>query len=326
MPKAKVVLLTTPAGRDRAEYTIGMAPPDLEVTFVDNTLPDEEKIPLCKDADAIMVVPPVVSVNLLKSCPNMKLLQTLGAGYEQLDIKGIDELGIPMAHNGLSHANAGAEQTIAMMISLCKKLMVQWHGVMNERRWRGDLTGFEMVEVSNKTVGIIGLGVQGRGVAKRLKGFDTRTIYYDRVEMPLEVQRELNVHPVPLEELLRQSDIVTLHVPLTPRTRKLIGEGELEMMKPTAFLINICRGLVIDQQALYQALKNRRIAGAALDVLEEEPPAPDDPLLELDNVLITPHVACFSQETSRRAAEFAYANIHRVLAGEPPDSLITPDY
>ena len=182
-----------------------------------------------------------------------------------------------------------------------------------------------MVEITNKTVGIVGLGRIGKHVAKRLKGFDTVTIYYDILDMPVEVQRELNAEPVSLEELLDRSDIVTLHVPLTRKTRGMIGERELEMMKPAAYLISTCRGPVVDEKALYWALMNGRIAGAGLDVMEQEPTPVDNPLFELDNVVITPHTAGFSHETNLRAAEFAYSNIVRVIAGKPPESLITPD-
>ncbi len=326
MPGAKVVCLATAAMKDRAEFTVSVAPPDLHVVWVDNGLSDEEKATLCKDADAIIAIPADVSVNLLRNCPKVKLIQGLSAGYDRLDVKAIGEMGIPIANNGGANAIAVSEQTIALMVSVCKRMMAQWHSAVQERRWRGDLTGLDMVEITNKTVGVVGLGRIGKQVAKRLKGFDTRTIYYDIVEMTQEVQEELNARPVSFEELLAQSDIVTLHVPLTPRTRGMIGERELDMMKATAFLINACRGPVVDERALYQALQNRRIAGAGLDVLEEEPTPSDNPLFKLDNVVITPHMAGFSYETSLRAADFAYSNIKRVIAGEPPESLITPDY
>jgi phosphoglycerate dehydrogenase-like enzyme len=146
------------------------------------------------------------------------------------------------------------------------------------------------------------------------------------VEIPQKTQDELNAQPVPFEELLRESDIVTLHVPLNRHTRHLISEGELGMMKPTAYLINACRGPVVDEKALYQALQRHQIAGAGLDVLEQEPTPEDNPLFELGNVVITPHMAGTSNETNLRAADFAYSNIQRVLAGNPPESLVTPDY
>ena len=324
MPRAKIVFLTT--SRERVELMVSMAPEDLEVTLVDNDLPDEEKVSLCRNADAIITLPADVPVNLLKNCPNVKLIQTLSAGYDRLDVQAIAEMGIPIANNGGANAIAVAEQTIALMISVCKKMMVQWHSAAQDRRWRGTLTGMDFVEVTNKTVGIIGLGRIGKQVAKRLTGFDTRTIYYDVVEMPLEVQQELRAAPVAFDELLHQSDIVTIHVPLTPRTRGMIGRPELQMMKPTAVLINASRGPTVDESALYLALKEGRIAGAGLDVLEEEPTPLDNPLFELENVVITPHMAGFSHETNLRSAEFAYSNIKRVLSGGTPESLITPDY
>ena len=321
---AKVAFLTTT--RERAEFMIGMAPPELEVTLVDSSLPDEEKILLCKDADVIVMLPAEGSVNLIRNCPKLKLIQTLSAGYDRLDVGAIGEMGIPIANNGGANAIAVAEQTIALMIAVSKKLMAQWHSAVNERLWRGDMTGMNMMEVTGKTVGIVGLGRIGKQVARRLKGFDTETIYYDIVEIPQDVQQDLNAHPVAFGELLGRSDIVSLHVPLTPRTRGMIGEGELEMMKSTAYLVSTCRGPVVDEAALYQALKNQRIAGAGLDVLEEEPTPVDNPLFELDNVVITPHLAGLTYETFVRSAEFAYANIRRVMAGQTPESLITPDY
>lgn len=323
MPSVKVVFLTST--RERGEVTKRLAPPDFEVVLVDNNLSDAEKIPLCKEADAIITVPAEVSVEVLRHCPKVKLIQTLSAGYDRLDLKAIGEMGIPIANNGGANAIAVAEQTIALMISVNKGMMRQWQNAAKERRWRQGLTGLHLVEVTGKTVGIVGLGRVGKQVAKRLKGFDTRTIYYDIVAIPLGVQREFNAQPVAFEELLRQSDIVTLHVPLSRRTRGMIGEKELAMMKPTAVLINACRGPVVNEKALYRALRAGRIAGAGLDVLEEEPTPSDNPLFQLDNVVITPHMAGWSDETNLRAAEFAFTNIRRVLGGQPPESLVTPE-
>lgn len=308
----------------RAEYITSLAPPGLEVALVDISLSDEAKVPLCQDADAI--ISSDVSVNLLKQCPKVKLIQTLSAGYDRLDLAAIGEMGIPIANNGGANAIAVSEQTIALMIAVSKKTMLHWETAMRRRQWRRGIPVAEMFEITNKTVGIVGLGRIGKQVARRLKGFDTRTLYYDIEEIPQKIQDELNAQPVPFEELLQESDIVTLHVPLNRHTRHMISERELGMMKPTAYLINACRGPVVDEKALCQALKQQRIAGAGLDVLEQEPAPVDNPLFELDNVIITPHMAGTSNETNLRAASFAYSNIQRVLAGNPPESLITPDY
>ena len=319
MPKARIAFVT--ALTERAEFIKSMAPADTQVTLVDNNLPHADQIELCRDADAI--ISSSISVDVLKECPNVKLIQTLSAGFDRLDVGNIGEMGIPIANNGGANAIAVSEQTIALMIAVSKKTMLHWDRAVRQRQWRGDLARFEMFEITNKTVGIVGLGRIGKHVAKRLKGFDTRTIYYDVVKIPEETQRELNAEPVAFEELLRESDIVSLHVPLNRQTRAMISHRELEMMKPTSYLINACRGPVIDEKALYQALKDGLIAGAGLDVLEKEPTPEDNPLFELENVVITPHMAGTSHETDLRAGDFAYSNIKRVLSGERPESLIT---
>ncbi len=323
MATTKIAFLTTM--KKRADYVIGLAPPGVEVTYVDNDMSDEEKLPLCRDADAIMVQPAVVSLDLLKHCPNVKLIQTLSAGYDRLDMEAIGEMGVPVANNGGGNSIAVAEHTIGLMISVGKRLMLQWNTAQNQRGWREGLQEVEQFEVTDKTVGIIGLGRIGKQVAKRLTGFDTRTIYYDTEEMPEDVQKDLKAEPVSLEYLLRESDIVTLHVPLSRQTRAMISDHELEIMKPTALLINACRGPVVDEQALHRALTSGQIAAAGLDVLEKEPTPEDNPLFALDNVVITPHMAGSSEETNERAATFAYANIRRAIAGETLESLVFPE-
>ena len=149
--------------------------------------------------------------------------------------------------------------------------------------------------------------------------------FYGVIDIPQDIQQELNATPVSYEELLRESDIITLHVPLTRRTRGMISDRELEMMKPTAFLVNCCRGPVVDEKALHRALSQGTIAAAGLDVLEEEPTPADNPLFDLDNVVITPHMAGPGEESTQRAVAFAYYNIGRVLAGETAESLVTPE-
>lgn len=319
MPEPKIAFVVAPT--ERANFVKSLAPPDMDVTLVDLSLSQSEKIELCKDADAI--ISSEVTVDVLKECPRVKIIQTLSAGFDRLDARTIGEMGIPIANNGGANSIAVSEQTIALMIAVSKKTMLHWDMAVRQRRWRGDLGSLPMFEITDKTVGIVGLGRVGKQVAKRLKGFDTRTIYYDVDNIPKETQSELNAEPVAFEELIRESDIITMHVPLNRQTRAMISHRELEAMKPTAYLINASRGPVVDEKALYQALQSGKIAGAGLDVLEEEPTPVDNPLFELDNVVITPHMAAASYETDLRASDFAYTNIRRVLAGETPQSLIT---
>lgn len=321
MPSWKIAYFSGVGGR--AEVMLAQAPDDLEVTVVDPALSEAEQIDLCRDADAI--ISSDISVNVLKECHNVKLIQTLSAGYDRLDLETILEMGIPVANNGGANAISVSEQTIALMISIGRNLMAQWDSTTRQRQWRGALYQTKLSELTDKTVGIVGLGRIGKHVAKRLTGFDTRTIYHEVIDIPQDIQRELKAEPVPLDELLETSDIVSLHVPLTRRTRGMMSDRQFEIMKPTAFLINACRGPVVDEAALYRALTEGKIAGAGLDVLEVEPTPPDNPLFDLDNVVITPHMAGQSVETALRAANFACANILRVLSGEEAESLVTPE-
>jgi len=180
------------------------------------------------------------------------------------------------------------------------------------------------MELKGKTLGIVGLGRIGRAVARKIGGFEMRILYYDIVRYE-DLERELGVEYVDLNTLLRESDIVTLHVPLTKETYHMIGERELKSMKRTAFLINTARGAVVDTDALVRALEERWIAGAGLDVFEEEPLPPDHPLAKLDNVVLTPHVASATIEARTKMAEPAAKNLVAVLKGEVPPALVNPE-
>ena len=321
MPSWKIAYFTGVGAR--ADVMLDNAPDNVEVTVVDRTLPAAEQIALCRDADAI--ISSEVTTEVLRECPNVKLIQTLSAGYDRMDLETILEMGIPVANNGGANAISVSEQTLALMIGIGRNLMAQWDTTTRQRQWRGNLYQTDLTEVTDKTVGIVGLGRIGRQVAKRLTGFDTRTIYYDIEDIPEDVQQAVNAEPVGFDELLQTSDFVSMHVPLTRRTRGMMSDREFDLMKSTAFFINLCRGPVVDEAALYRALTEGKIAGAGLDVLEVEPTPTDNPLFDLDNVIITPHMAGQSQETALRAAHFAYGNILRVLNGAEAESLVTPE-
>ena len=321
MPSWKIAYYSGVGGRP--QIMLDQAPEEFEITLVDPSLSEEEKIELCRDADALITSD--VTVNVLRECPNVKLIQTLSAGYDRMDLEAILEMGIPVANNGGANAISVSEQTLGLMIGVGRNMMAQWDTTTKLRNWRGDLYQTDLTEITDKTVGIVGLGRIGRQVAKRLTGFDTRTIYHDIVDIPDDVQREVKAEPVGLDELLETSDFVSMHVPLTRRTRGMMSDREFDLMKPSAFFINLCRGPVVDEAALYRALTEGKIAGAGLDVLEVEPTPADNPLFDLDNVIITPHMAGQSQETALRAAQFACENIMRVLSGGEAESLVTPE-
>jgi phosphoglycerate dehydrogenase-like enzyme len=216
---------------------------------------------------------------------------------------------------------------MALIVSTVRKMQLQFSSVKG-RKWAGDIRDqwySQALEIAGKTVGIIGLGRIGSRVARRLQGWECEVVYTDVVDIPAELEEELHLTRMPLEELLQTSDIITIHVPLGSQTRGMISDREFAMMKPTAVFINACRGPVVDEAALIRAMQDQRIAAAGLDVLEEEPTPEDNPLLDMDNVLITPHFAGFSVEAGEKSRIFALANTDRVARGEDPESVVLPD-
>jgi phosphoglycerate dehydrogenase-like enzyme len=186
-------------------------------------------------------------------------------------------------------------------------------------RWRGnDITSVRLYELYGQTLGIIGLGVIGKKVARLAKAFGMDVLYYDIARLTEDQADALGVRFLLLDELLRNSDIVTLHVPLTPATQRLIGARELRLMKKTAYLINTCRGQVVDEGALYEALSDGLIAGAGLDVFEQEPPAADNRLFGLENVVLTPHFAGPTWHNQFTRFRNAFDNVQRVARGQKP--------
>ena len=236
-------------------------------------------------------------------------------------------MGIRVANNGGGNAVAVAEHTIGLLISSLRKFQLQFDAVKTGE-WMSDIRAkwlSQANELAGKTVGIVGLGRIGIEVARRLQGWDCDLIYFDVFDPPPGVEEELNLTRASLDELLESSDIVSLHAPLTSQTQGMISDREFDLMKPTAVLINACRGPVVDEAALIRALQNDKIALAGLDVLEEEPTPTDNPLLKMDNVLVTPHMAGFSQQSVEKSRTFALYNAARVLRGEDPESVVLPD-
>jgi len=181
-------------------------------------------------------------------------------------------------------------------------------------------------DINNATLGIIGLGRIGSEVAKRGRGFNMKVLYYDEIRQSEEKERQLGVEYIPeLAKLLSGADFISVHVPLLPQTHHLIGAAEFALMKPTAVFINTSRGPVVDQRALYEALKSGQIFAAAIDVTEVEPIPPDDPLLTLDNIIITPHIASASFTTRKNMALMAAENLFAGLRGQTPPNCVNPE-
>jgi phosphoglycerate dehydrogenase-like enzyme len=291
----------SPAGFDlaivegrSAEYKAAMADAEYLVGFVDMLVDDE----------------------LYQTGPNLRLIQLLSAGYDRADIPAAQKAGVPISNNGGANAVAVSEHAIMLMLAVSRQLVSQ-HANVAGGRWRGNDVP-KLYELRNKTLGIVGMGTIGKKTARLALAFGMNVIYYDVARLTEDQEDALGVRFRLLRELLGQSDLVSLHVPLNDSTHHLIGADELAAMKPEAMLINTARGPVIDEGAMYDALTNGGLAAAGLDVYDQEPPDGDNPLLALDNVILTAHMAGPTQESNQARVRNAFDNVQRVNRGTAP--------
>jgi phosphoglycerate dehydrogenase-like enzyme len=244
---------------------------------------------MVKDADFTMYSRKKLSEAVFRAASKLKLLQLTSAGYNVVDLPLMAELGIPVATVGGANSQGVAEMAITLMLSLYRRLICLDMGVRRGKWRKALISGFDTFELAEKTVGIVGFGYIGKLVARRLRGFDCNILYYDIVAYP-EAEKELDAKRVGLDHLLTESDVVTIHAPLTDNAG-LIGKHELALMKPSAILINTARGRILDEPAFIDAFRDGAIAGGGLDVFQEEPINPDNELLTMGNVVLTPHAA-----------------------------------
>ena len=318
MPK---VVLISNLPKDIEEVVLSYAPEGYEAVAIGAGASDEDKISLTHDADFLIIYATGVSEQLLKSSPKVKHLQLLSAGYDRIDLNLTNSLNIPVSNNGGANSWAVAEATIGLILGILRRL-IEADDFVRAGRWRGTIQGFDTYELAGKTVGIVGLGNIGKKVARRLHGFETRIVYADAVPDPA-LEAELGLERRNLDELLEEVDILTLHVPLLASTHRMIGAEQLAKMKPSAVLINTCRGDVIDEDALIEALQEGRIRAAGLDVFDKEPINAENPLLGMRNVMLSAHLAGTTYDTFFRRAQFAFENIQGIWEGKPPMAVVS---
>jgi len=287
---------------------------------------DELAAALANADAALTMVTDHIDGELLAASPRLRIIANLAVGYDNVDPAVAAEAGVWLTNTPGVLAETTADFAFALLLAAAR------HVVASDRDTRAggwttwSPTAFLGQDIHGATLGIVGMGEIGEAMARRAAGFDMRVLYASRTRKP-QLESRYGYEWTTLDELLQQSDFVSLHTPLTPETRHLIGARELSLMKPTAILINTARGQVIDQDALVTALRSGRIAGAALDVTDPEPLPLDSPLYALSNVIITPHIASASLATRSRMAEMAVANILAVLAGkEPPNAVNRPQH
>ncbi len=311
------VVFFTNLAPELAQQVVAPAPPDWDVSVQAHDLPEAEKSGLASEADFLILFPSALEETVLRAAPGLKLVQLVSAGFDRMPLGVLAELGIPLANNGGTNSIDVAEHTFALILSVYRRLTEMDRNVRNDG-WKEIDSGMTTFTIHGKTVGIVGLGHIGREVAKRLVPFEADVVYFDPFPVGEEVERRLQVTRVSLDELLERSDIVSLHVPLNDQTRHLIGAAELARMKSSAILINTCRGPVVDEAALIEALAGGGILGAGLDVLQEEPTDPANPILRLENVIFSPHIAGVTYDTWQRRGRFIFENLQRVWAGQEP--------
>ena len=258
----------------------------------------------------------LVDDELFETGPNLKLIQLLSAGYDRADIEAARKAGVPIANNGGANSVAVSEHAVLLMLAVSRQLVRQ-HTSVAAGNWRGNETP-RVHELRNKTLGIVGLGTIGKKTARLAAAFGMNIIYYDIARLAEHEEDAIGVRFRLLKELLRESDLISLHTPLNDTTRHLIGAEELSLMKESAILVNTARGPVIDEAALYAALTEGKILAAGLDVFDQEPPQPDNPLFKLDNVILSAHLAGPTFESNIARVRNAFDNVQRVARGEEP--------
>jgi len=307
------ILLVIPA--DAEAMARDMAPPGFHLTIAaPRTAEYQAALP---EADYLVgFVDMLVNDALYRAAPKLRLIQLLSAGYDRADLSAARRVGVPVANNGGANAVAVSEHALMLMLAVSRRL-IRVHANVAAGRWRGNATP-RIHELRDRTLGIVGLGTIGKKTARLAAAFGMRLQYYDIARLSEDAEDALGVRFRLLRELLRTSDIVSLHVPLNASTRGMIGAAELALMQPSAILINTSRGSVIDEIALEDALAKGRLAGAGLDVFAEEPPPADHPLFRLDNVVLTAHLAGPTWESNIARLRNAFDNVQRVARGDAP--------
>ena len=265
-----------------------------------------------------------IDKQLIEAGTSLKIISQMAVGYDNIDITAATARKIPVGNTPGVLTDATADFTWALLMAAARRVVEgdRFTRTGKWQTWEPDL--LLGANITGATLGVIGLGRIGQRVARRARGFDMRILYTSRHRCDSELEESLGVKFVPFEVLLAESDFVTIHTPLSEETYNLFGDREFELMKSSAILINTARGAVVNPDALYRALSRGKIAGAALDVTQPEPIAMDSPLLNLDNLIIAPHIGSASRQTRDKMGQIAIANLIAGLAGNPLPYCINP--
>ena len=323
---AKTVLSLAPLSAEIVKLLIQQVAdvPDFEV-ISENEMSEEEIKKIFSRADVVLgdyTFKKKITMDIVSAARNLKFIQQPSVGYQHIDVDACTARGIKVANTAGANTISVAEHTIAWGLCLLKNM---FHAHTSTKLGKWEQMSIKPAELKGKVWGIVGFGRIGQAVAERLKPFQlSRIIYHDTYRPEPSVEQALGVEYTELTTILSQSDIISLHAPLTDATRNIINEDALNSMKPSAYLINVARAELVDEKALAVAIIKKKIAGAGIDVFSEEPVTMNNPLLgvESERLLLSPHVAGVTDEAAGRIINMAAANIARVLKGEKPESLV----
>lgn len=293
----------------------GCAPEEFELVISKGS--DEQAvIEVAAGADFFLAGAIPLTGAIMDSAPNLRLIQKWGSGVDKIDLAAAAERNIPVANTAGANSTPVAELTIALMLAVYRHIPYADQQLRQGIWAKPQVRGISH-QLSGKTAGIVGFGHIGQKVARLARAFDAKVIYYKRSRVAPELEAEIGAEYRPLDDLLPQADIVSLHVPLTPETQGMIDRRVLSMMRPTSVLINTSRGAVVDESALAEALGTGKIMAAGLDTFTTEPPEAANPLLKMRNVVVTPHLGSSVIENMPSMANHCFDNMLRVVRGEP---------
>jgi len=297
----------------------------VEVNSDERVLSKSELISHLREADgALTLLTDIINREVLDACPRLKVVANFAVGFNNVDIEAATERGVIVTNTPGVLTETTADFAWTLLMAAARRVV---EADRFARAGKFKMWGPKMFlghDVYGKTLGLIGLGRIGQAVARRASGFNMKVVFHDAEPIPEQVLQDLRVTPAPLEELLRISDFISVHVPLLAETKHLLSDRTFAMMKPTCVVVNTSRGPVVDEKALVRALKNGKIAAAALDVFEREPEIEPE-LFDIDNVVIAPHIASASHETRLKMCMMAAENLLASLKGNRPPNLVNPE-